>query len=569
MPALTQRQLRRRQALAAPLTSIDNPVVRRVLAQRGLAPLECELELHCLLPWHDLKDIQTAAACVIEALRGDQRILIVGDYDADGATGVALAVSALRQFGAANVDYLVPDRVRYGYGLSAQLAELVLARKPELVVTVDNGISSVQGIARLKSQGITVVVTDHHLPGESLPPADAIVNPNQAGDSFASKALAGVGVMFYLLLAVRHGLNQAGHFAPGKAPNMARHLDLLALGTVADLVPLDYNNRILVEQGLRRMRAGQARPGIQALIEVAGRKAAELHAGDLGFALGPRINAAGRLEHMDRGIACLLATSAAEAGLLAQELDQINQGRRAMQSEMQDMAIDQVVAGAGETDAAALCVRDERWHEGIVGLIASQLKERFHRPALAFARAADGSLKGSGRSIAGFHLRDALALLDARQPGLIHKFGGHAMAAGLSLGADDFEHFAQVFVDLCESTIAPELLRPDWASDGPLTEADVTVDTVLALRSAGPWGQGWEEPVFDNDFEVLDQRIVGGGHLKLRLRLGQGGAAIDAIAFGVDQELSAASVHLVYQLALNDYHRPPRPQLIVRGAVVA
>ncbi len=560
-----RRRLRRRQPQAEPLAQIADPVLRRVLSHRGLARHNLDYPLADLLPWCALQQIEPAAALVVEAIRQGQRILVVGDYDADGATGTALALAVLRELGARQVDYLVPDRVRLGYGLSAALAELALQRSPDLVLTVDNGISSLDGIARLKQAGIKVVVTDHHLPGEVLPAADAIVNPNQPGETFASRALAGVGVMFYLLLAVRQQLIDAGVFAGRAVPNMARHLDLVALGTVADLVPLDANNRILVEQGLRRMRAGLARPGIKALIEIAGRVPAQLKASDLGFALGPRINAAGRLEHMDRGIACLLADTMAQARPLAIELDEINKSRQALQTDSQDLAIEKIAAGA-DSAAPALCLSDVRWHEGIVGLVASRLKERFHRPAIAFAHSGD-ELKGSARSIPGFHLRDALALLDARHPGLIERFGGHAMAAGLTIRPHALGPFRRAFLQLCEELIRPELLDPQWLSDGELPAEAFAPATIGALQAGGPWGQAWEEPLFDGQFEVIEQRIVGGAHLKLRLRRDGLRGPLDAIAFGVDELVEPRQQHLVFQLDLNDYHSPPRPQLIVRGGV--
>ena len=565
MTALASRKLSRRSARAPALNAVAHPVLRRVLSHRGLVENELDLSLAGLLPWRELKGIDQAAACLADALCAQQHILIVGDYDADGATGVALAVSVLRELGARKVDYLVPDRVKLGYGLSPALAELALTLSPDVVVTVDNGISSVTGVARLREAGVAVVVTDHHLPGESLPQANAIVNPNQPGDAFASKALAGVGVMFYVLAALRHELTTRDYFDKQALtpPNLAAHLDLVALGTVADLVPLDGNNRRLVEQGLMRIRGGRARPGLAALIEVSGRKARELQASDMGFALGPRINAAGRLEHMNQGIACLLATSMSEARPLAAQLDQINQQRRAMQADMQDSAIAQVAVQA--TDEPALCLHDSSWHEGVVGLIASQVKERFHRPVIAFANAADQQLKGSGRSIAGFHLRDALALLDARHPGLIEKFGGHAMAAGLSIRDSDLQRFSQAFVQICAEILDPALLQASWLSDGELDAESLSLTTVNALRDAGPWGQGFDDPLFDNEFEIRGQRLVGSGHLKLRLALPGCEQIWDAIAFGVDERLEEARVRLVYQLDINDYYDPPSVQLIVRG----
>lgn len=538
-------------------------MLQRVLAQRGVASDE-PLQMADLLHWRGLKDIDQAASLLADALAADWRILVVGDFDADGATGVTVALGGLRALGARQVDFLVPDRVRLGYGLSPALAELALARRPELLITVDNGISSVAGVASLRAAGVRVIVTDHHLPGEVLPAADAIVNPNQPGDLFGSKNLAGVGVMFYLLAALRAELQHRKQM-PDPAPKLADLLDLVALGTVADLVPLDANNRILVAAGLARIQAGRARPGIQALLEVAGRKPERVDASTLGFALGPRINAAGRLEHMDQGIACLLAPDLATARPLAQQLDAINQARRERQDEMQLAALDQLTQRAA-SGAASICVQAPDWHEGIVGLVASRLKEQVHRPAVAFAPAGEGGLKGSARSIAGFHLRDALALVDARHPGLIQKFGGHAMAAGLSLASEDFTRFEQAFEAVCADRLTAEMTTAVWQSDGALAVADLQPATARALAAGGPWGQAFEEPLFDDEFELLEQRLVGSGHLKLRLRPPGSGVTLDAIAFGVDTPLPDGSLRLVYQLALNDYFEPPRLQLIIRGA---
>ena len=520
-----------------------------------------------LLHWRDLKDIDAAAALLMDALAADWRILIVGDFDADGATGVAVGVSGLKMLGARQVDYLVPDRVVYGYGLSPALAQLALQRQPQLLITVDNGISSLEGVAAMRAAGVRVIVTDHHLPGAALPAADAIVNPNQPGDTFASKNLAGVGVMFYLLAALRSRLAETGAL-PRDAPKLSSLLDLVALGTVADLVPLDANNRILVAAGLARMQAGRARPGIRALLAVAGREPRRIAASALGFALGPRINAAGRLEHMDRGIECLLAPDMARAQPLAEELDAINRQRREMQDDMQLAALEQL-AGRLDASAAGLCVQADDWHEGIVGLIASRLKEEHHRPAVAFAPTADGQLKGSARSVPGFHLRDALALIDARHPGLIEKFGGHAMAAGLSLARDNFAPFAAAFESVCAAGLSEEMKTALWLSDGALAAGEISAANAQLLAAGGPWGQGFEEPQFDNEFEVVSQRIVGSGHLKLRLRAAGAEAVLDAIAFGVSQTLPPGPQRLVYQLDLNDYYDPPGLQLIVRGAGLA
>lgn len=559
---MLSRALRRRVALAQPIAEIADPVLRRVMSQRGLTHYAEQPSLADLLSWERLKGATQAAALLCEAIAQQQRILVVGDYDADGATGVALLVSALRQFGAQSVEHLVPDRVRMGYGLSPALAELALTRKPDLVLTVDNGISSVAGVAVLREQRVRVVITDHHLPGEQLPLADAIVNPNQPGCDFPSKALAGVGVAFYLMLALRALLRDDASGAD-QLPNMAQFLDLVAVGTVADLVPLDRNNRLLVQAGLRRMQAGYARPGLAALMDVSGREPGKLNEQDFGFALGPRINAAGRLEHMDCGIACLLAESRQQAEPLARQLDQINRQRRELQSETQELAAAKLPANVAELNGLSLF--DARWHEGIVGLVASRLKEQLHRPVFAFAGTSDGRLKGSGRSISGFHLRDALARIDSLHPGLIEKFGGHAMAAGLSLPAGGLERFRAAFEAVCAELLDAETLTAVWLSDGELKPEELSAQTAQALIQAGPWGQAWEKPQFDGQFKVLSQRIVGQGHLKLRLDMV--GRNVDAIAFGVDEPLSAEQVHLVYELDLNDYYSPARLQLIVRGMV--
>ncbi len=542
-----------------------HPVLRRVYANRGVADSRAlNLDLGQLLPGSGLAGLREAAGRLAAAVMAQSRILIAGDFDADGATGTALAVAGLRALGAKQVDFLVPDRFRLGYGLSPELANLAIARNPQLLITVDNGISSLAGVAALRAAGVAVIVTDHHLPGDQLPAADAIVNPNQPGDRFASKALAGVGVMFYLLAATRSALRARGWFADRAPPNLADFLDLVALGTVADMVPLDRNNRILVEQGLRRIRAGRARPGIAALISVSGRDPARIGASDLGFALGPRLNAAGRLEHMEQGIHCLLAADVDVAMPLATELDRINRQRRELQTQMQDEAVSGLLEELSEQQHG-LVLFQPHWHEGIVGLVASRVKERFHRPTIAFAPSGQGGLKGSGRSIAGFHLRDALALLVAENPGLVEKFGGHAMAVGLSLPTDHLAEFTSVFDAIAERLLAGYELDSVVLSDGSLAPAELSLNTAQALWSGGPWGQGFPEPCFDDRFRIVSQRIVGQGHLKLQLACPGADAVYDAMAFGREQRLAGDCAQLAYRLVMDEFRGRERLQLMIEA----
>lgn len=527
-------RLRRRAVPVHALPSDLHPVVARVLAARGVVDTpELSLDLKALLAPEHMLGMASAVELVLAAIAARERIVIAGDYDADGATGVALAVLGLRALGATDVDYVVPHRLTMGYGLSPQLAQLAAQRGARLLITVDNGIASLAGVEAARDLGLRVLVTDHHLPGPRLPAADALINPNQPGCAFASKCLAGVGVMFYLLLAVRAALRARGMFRDRAEPRLGDFLDLVALGTVADLVPLDRNNRILVAAGLARMRAGRARPGLRALLEVAGRREAELSATDLGFVLGPRINAAGRLDDIDVGIRCLLSEDAAEAQALARELDHINRQRRDLQAQMNEAALAQWSARApGAT--YGLCLFDADWHEGVVGLVASRLKEQAHRPSIAFARAQEaGVLKGSARSIPGLHLRDVLARIDAEQPGLILRFGGHAMAAGLSLHEDALDRFTACFDAACRAQLSPAQLERVLETDGGLSAAELCLDTVQALERAGPWGQGMPEPLFDDAFEVRDARAIGADQLHVRYRLRHaGGAEFAAIDFG-------------------------------------
>jgi single-stranded-DNA-specific exonuclease len=541
-----------------------HPVLRRVYAARGVQPAQLSLELKQLLPPTALLGIDRACAVLLDAIRAGEGIVIAGDYDADGATGTALAVLGLRALGAAKVDYVVPDRFLMGYGLSPALADLAAATGARVLVTVDNGIASIAGVERAKQLGLRVVVTDHHLPGPRLPAADAIVNPNQPGCDFPSKALAGVGAMFYLLLALRAVLRQDGAFRERAEPNLSDWLDLVALGTVADLAKLDYNNRILVENGLKRIRAGRARPGLLALLRLAGREASRISAADLGFALGPRINAAGRLEDIRVGIECLLAASEAEAQPLAKQLDQFNRERRELQTQMGDEA--ELLAEAD--DSVGLCLFDEEWHEGIVGLVASRIKESRHRPAIAFARAQQaGLLKGSARSIGGLHIRDALAAIDARHPGLIERFGGHAMAAGLTLQEDLLPDFAEAFDAICREWLSEDALQRVLETDGELADAELQLPTAQLLEQAGPWGQGFPEPLFEGWFEVVEARLIGSEsqHVKYRLRAAGTGALLPAVDFfGAERMCARGTVRVAYSLSVNRYQGNETLDLLIR-----
>jgi single-stranded-DNA-specific exonuclease len=553
--------IRRRTAATGNLPPSLHPVLRRIYSQRGItSETELSLELKTLLVPQGLRGINEACDELARAVTTGAKIVVVGDYDADGATGAALGVAALRAFGANAPDYLVPSRFHQGYGLSAPLAEAAHAMGAQWLLTVDNGIASIAGVARAKELGLRVVITDHHLAGPQLPAADAIVNPNQPGCGFASKHLAGVGVMFYLLSALRGRLRDAGWFRERPEPRLADFLDLVAVGTVADVVKLDYNNRILVAQGLARIRARRARPGILALLQAAGRDPATVSSTDLGFTVGPRLNAAGRLEDMRLGIECLLAQSEEAAMTMAQRLDQLNRERRDIEAQMRDEAmamVDKLEAGA-----VGVALFDPGWHEGVVGLVASRVKDKLHRPTFAFARAKDaGMLKGSGRSIAGLHIRDALALVDARKPGLIARFGGHAMAAGLTLAEAHFDEFSREFEAACREALDEQALERVLESDGALDGAELSLDTARALESAGPWGQGFPEPLFDGVFEVRESKVVGERHARYRLRCGE--RFVDAIHFNAGDELASGAVTLAYRLGINRYQGYETPELRV------
>jgi single-stranded-DNA-specific exonuclease len=545
------------------LPSSLHPVLRRVYASRGITDAgELSLELKHLLAPSSLMGIDRAAELLDIAVRAGRRIVIAGDYDADGATGAALGVLALRAMGARAVDFLVPSRFHQGYGLSPALATAAAELGAEVLVTVDNGIASVSGVATAKQAGMQVVITDHHLAGAELPAADAIVNPNQPGCGFASKHLAGVGVMFYVLSALRARLRDGGWFRDRTEPNLADFLDLVAVGTVADVVRLDRNNRILVSQGLARIRARRARPGIQALLQVAGRDAGRVSAGDLGFVVGPRLNAAGRLEDMRLGIECLLADSEETALTLAQELDRINRERRTIEGQMRNEAL-QMVADL-DSSAVGVSLFDAGWHEGVVGLVASRIKEKLHRPVVAFARAQEsGVLKGSARSIPGLHIRDALAAVDAQRPGLVTRFGGHAMAAGLTLPEAHLDDFSTLFDAHCQSVLDDAALERVLETDGELSRDELRLETAQALEQAGPWGQGFPEPLFDGRFEVLDARVVGETHARYRFGI-PGAGTISAIDFGgAERMVTGAAVNLAYRLSVNRYQGYENPELRV------
>lgn len=544
------------------------PLLNRLYAARGVSSAqELDKSLARLIPFQRLKGIEAAVELLVTAIDQRQRILIVGDFDADGATASAVGVLGLRLLGAAHVDYLVPNRFEYGYGLTPEIVEVALQREPQLLVTVDNGISSVEGVAAAKAAGLQVLVTDHHLPGHELPAADAIVNPNQPGCEFPSKNLAGVGVIFYVLMALRARLRELGRYAQVAQPNIGELLDLVALGSVADVVPLDANNRILVHQGLERIRAGRARPGITAILEVARREAARITSTDLGFILGPRLNAAGRLDDMSLGIECLLSTDLPSAQAIASQLDGLNQDRKSIEQGMQREALAQLKDLAVESMPFGLCLFDAQWHQGVIGILASRLKERYHRPTIAFADAGDGLLKGSARSVQGFHIRDALDAVAASNPQLISKFGGHAMAAGLTLPQENFPAFCEAFDAQVRSQLCEEDLTGRLLSDGTLSVEEFHLELARALRNAGPWGQHFPEPMFHGVFQLVEQRVVGERHLKVTLKTECGSVSLDGIAFGVDREVwpdpSVRWVQLAYKLDLNEFRGRETVQLLI------
>ena len=570
---IAAQRIRRRepQAAGSSFPAHLHPVSRRILLARGVTDADAlRLGLRDMYPPDGLSGLNSAARLLADSVSQDRSVLVVGDFDADGATGTSLAVAALRAMGCARVDFRVPNRFEFGYGLTAPLVETLAGDPPDLLVTVDSGIACNEGVGRARELGCQVIVTDHHLPGSVLPDANAIVNPNCPDDRFPSKALAGVGVMFYLLGAVRGVLRERGWFSRARPePNLASFLDLVALGTVADLVPLDRNNRILVRQGLERIRRGLARPGLMALLRLGNRDYRYASAADLGFAVAPRLNAAGRLEDMSTGIRCLLSGDRGQADLLAGELDELNRQRRELQETMQADAMQQVRRLLTELEGRALppavCLFDDSWHQGIVGLVASRVKDSVQRPVVAFAPESEGSslLKGSARSIRGLHIRDVLAWVDAHRPGLVKAFGGHAMAAGLTLDAGGIEPFRAALGEAVEAILDGAELNSDVMTDGELSGRELGLGLAAELEGLGPWGQRFPEPLFDGLFEVLDRRVVGGAHLKMIVRALDGGEAVDAIAFNQGQPLSVGRVRLAYRLDVNEYRGARSAQLVV------
>ncbi len=568
----------KRRALPDTLPKLDgvSPLLQRIYAARQIkSSEELDYSFSQLLPFDRLKGMDAAVQILSTALATQKRILVVGDFDCDGATSTALALKGLRAFGFKQVEYLVPNRFEYGYGLTPEIVEVAFECKPDLIITVDNGISSIEGVAMAKAHGVQVLVTDHHLAGSQLPQADAIVNPNQPGDHFASKNLAGVGVMFYVLMALRAHLREQGWFEKNtiEEPNLAQWLDLVAMGTVADVVALDHNNRILVSQGLARMRAGQLCAGLKAMATVAGRQLRTLSTSDIGFAIAPRFNAAGRLDDMSRGIECLLATDEQTALALAQQMDELNRERRFIEDEMKQQALDLLThMRLDDNDTSlplGLCLFEPEWHEGVVGILASRIKDRLHRPVIAFARTANNQIKGSARSVKGVHIRDILDAVATRHPDLLSRFGGHAMAAGLSLMEENYSQFTEAFDEEVHRHLDAASLRGLIESDGELCADDQSMEMAELLGAAGPWGQGFEEPLFDGNFRLLQSRIVGEKHLKMVLAK-EDGIAIDAIAFNVTDSHwpeNVERVSLAYRLEVNEFRGERKVQLMVQHLV--
>jgi single-stranded-DNA-specific exonuclease len=559
--------IERRGPVANSITDANlHPVLLRAYAARGVRDSqELALTLDKLMPVSTLDSIEAAVTLILE--HRERRILVIGDFDADGATSTALIVRCLRAWGFVSVDFLVPNRFEFGYGLTPEIVGLAAESAPALIITVDNGISSIAGVAAAQARGIKVLITDHHLPGATLPAAEVIVNPNIPGSRFGSRSLAGVGVAFYVMAAVRRELVARGTVV---MPPVTDFLDLVALGTVADLVPLDVNNRVLVSQGIRRIRAGRAVAGIRALLTIGQRGVAQLTAADLGFAIGPRLNAAGRLDDMSIGIRCLLADSESEALALATRLDALNTERREIEAKMQVAALAAVQSlrePQGPT-RHGVCLFDADWHQGVVGLVASRIKDRIRRPVIAFARAGDGALRGSARSVPGIHIRDVLDGIAAKHPELISRFGGHAMAAGLSLEEANLDAFARAFDQEVMRWRDPSIPANRVETDGELTSDEIALETAQALRDGGPWGQAFPEPSFDGRFAIKNARVIGDKHLKMWVTSGNGERSFDAIAFnykGADENppLPAGDVHLVYRLDINEYRGERRLQLLV------
>lgn len=545
-------------------------IIKKIYENRGIKNFnEVNHELSTLCSFENLLNINQATELLYQHLQQQNKILIVGDFDADGATSSALAVNALKAFGAKNVKYLVPNRFEYGYGLTPEIVEVAKQWSPNLLITVDNGISSIAGVATARKANIDVLITDHHLAAAELPDANVIINPNQAGDLFPSKNLAGVGVIFYVMSALRRLLIEKNWFIEKKIaePNMAKFLDLVALGTVADVVPLDQNNRILVQQGLKRIRANHCRVGIKALADVAKRTQTKITAADLGFALGPRLNAAGRLDDMSLGIECLLAEDYQTAYEFAMQLDDLNQERRVIETEMQQQALVALNNIRFEKILPfGLCIYDPTWHQGVIGILAARIKEQFHRPVIAFAADNNNILKGSARSVKGVHIRDVLDAIATQYPYLIEKFGGHAMAAGLTLEANNYSEFVRVFDIEIRKYLTEADLRGEIFSDGELQLTEFTLNTAEIIQAAGPWGQNFPEPLFDGEFNLVSQRLVGNKHLKMVLSIADK-MQLDAIAFNVNTEqwpnYRCEKIHAAYRLDVNEYMGRQSLQLLI------
>lgn len=572
------REIKRREKPSTESNLVGFPAkLQSILASRGVFEQEdLNYSLNQLLKPSGLKNIQQASVYLFEAIKRDDFILIIGDFDADGATSSTIMIKALKSMGVKKIDFLVPDRFKFGYGLSVKLVEYAATLKPDLIVTVDNGIANIDGVNRANEFGIPVIITDHHLAAETLPNALSIVNPNQPDDEFESKNLAGVGVAFYLMLSLRSHMRAEGWFEQRQmaVPNLAELLDIVALGTVADVVPLDKNNRILVEQGLKRIRSGQACAGIKALLKIANKDETKCQASDLGFAIGPRINAAGRLEDMSVGISCLLAQSLQEALPIATRLDQLNHSRKQIESGMLEQAnlditayFKQNLIQENESRPTTLCLFDAEWHQGVIGILASRVKEKINRPVIIFAKDHDSDIpmiKGSARSVKGVHIRDILALIDSRNPNLIEKFGGHAMAAGLSLKEESFKHFADLFHQTTDEYLGDNRIQDEIITDGDLEKNQLNLSFAKRLRAVGPWGQEFPEALFDDEFNVISSRIVGENHLKLVVE--SRGEVIDAIFFRCPESLIAKSgdkVYLVYKLDINEFRGNESVQLMV------
>ena len=568
---MSHRIVRRPQVDDSHLPASLSPLLKQLYARRGVTEDNCDLLLSKLLRPETMKGLAEAAIVIADAIAAQRSILIVGDFDADGATSTSVSMLALKMMGAQNIDYLIPNRFDYGYGLSPEIVAVAYSKNADVLITVDNGISSIEGVAAAKLLGMTVVVTDHHLPGNTLPNADVIVNPNQPGCQFASKSIAGVGVAFYLMSALRAELRQRNWYQLQHIvePNLGSLLDIVALGTVADVVSLDTNNRILVNAGLQRVRSGRCRVGITTLLEVAKRSPEKMVAADFGFAVGPRLNAAGRLDEMALGVEILLCEDIMLARRMAAELDGLNQERRELETGMQQEALKSLSKVSLNEDHLpwGIAIFQDDWHQGVIGILASRIKDRYHRPVIAFADAGDGTIKGSARSIKGLHMRDVLERINSLYPGMITKFGGHAMAAGLSLKADVFELFTQAFDDAVREVLDYEQLTGELLSDGELPSDLMTLDMAFLLRNAGPWGQSFEEPLFDGMFNVVQQRIVGEKHLKLLLETQCGSTMLDAIAFNVDlaiwPDATIKHARVVYKLDVNEFRGNQTVQLMV------